>query len=107
MLAPAPLALEKTVIRAPSASILTEFEQRRARRIGQFMTESEIRKLDFVETSDLLRTFQAVAVASAGVLNTRGFGGRQCPLSAVHRRRTDCAAQSECGPAATEPTRRN
>jgi len=79
MLAAAPLALEKTLIRAPTASILTEFEQRRARRIGQFMTESEIRKLNFVETSDLLRTFQAVAVASAGVLNTRGFGGRQCP----------------------------
>jgi hypothetical protein len=80
MLRPTPLSLDRVRINAASeAPSLTEFEQRRARGVGQFMTESEIHKLNFVGTSDLLRTFQSVAVGTTVVVNTRGFGFHGCP----------------------------
>jgi len=80
MLRPMPLSLDKVRINAASeAPSVTEFEQRRALGVGQFMTESEIHKLNFVGTSDLLRTFQSVVVGTHAVLNTRGFGFHACP----------------------------
>jgi hypothetical protein len=80
MLRPTALSLDKILVNAASGSpVLSEFEDRRARGVGQFMTESEIYKLNFVGTSDLLRTFQGVAVGTKVVLNTRGFGLRGCP----------------------------
>lgn len=58
---------------------LQEFEERRSRGVGQFMTESEIRKLNFTATSALLETFRSVEVTSTDLLNRRGFGLRPCP----------------------------
>src|SRR5204863_6009369 len=80
MLRATAISLDKILVNAASASpVLAEFEQRRALGAGQFMTESEIWKLNFVGTSGLLRTFLGVAVGNKVVLNTRGFGLRQCP----------------------------
>jgi len=58
---------------------LVDFESRRSRGVGQFMTSEEIARLGMVLTSDVLRTLQSVTVARASVLNSRGFGVRQCP----------------------------
>lgn len=80
MLRPMTVSLDKMIVNAASASpVLAEFEERRARRVGQFMTEADIQKLNFVGTTDLLRTFTGVAIGKSAVLNTRGFGLRQCP----------------------------
>lgn len=80
MLRPMTVSLDKMVVQAAAASpVLAEFEERRARGIGQFMTEADIQKLNFVGTSDLLRTFTGVAIGKSAVLNTRGFGLRRCP----------------------------
>jgi hypothetical protein len=80
MLRPTAVSLDKILVNAASASpVLSEFENRRARGVGQFMTESEIYKLNFVGTSGLLRTFLGTAVTDRAVLNTRGFGLRKCP----------------------------
>jgi hypothetical protein len=81
ILVAAPVSLETVSVntsRITSGS--TEFEYRRAAGFGQFMTESEIKKLNLPETSDLLRTFLSVAVGPAGVTNTRGFADRRCPM---------------------------
>lgn len=81
LLRPIPTELEALKVRATSvAPSLVEFEERRARGVGQFMTESDINKLNFTQTSGLFRTFQSTAVAKGAVLNMRGFGVRQCPF---------------------------
>ena len=66
-----------TEVSAPER--LREFESRRALGVGQFMTSEQIRHVSAMSTSDVLRTFQSVAVQQSSVLNTRGFGTRQCP----------------------------
>jgi hypothetical protein len=72
--------LEKVVIdETVSIPSLAEFEERRSRGVGQFMTEAEIRRLNFVALSDVLATFESVAVGPGIALNRRGFGVRSCP----------------------------
>jgi hypothetical protein len=44
------------------------------------MTEADIQRLNFAQTSSLFTTFQSAAVAKGVVLNKRGFGVRQCPF---------------------------
>jgi hypothetical protein len=61
---------------APS---LAEFQERLARGVGQYMTEADIRRLNFVTLSGFLATFQSVAVGKMAY-NTRGFGFRACPF---------------------------
>jgi hypothetical protein len=73
--------LEAVKVRATTvASALSEFETRRATGVGQFMTEADIHRLNFVETTGLLRTFMSTSVRGAGVVNTRGFGLKECPM---------------------------
>ena len=73
------VTLEKVVVHA-TAEPLAEFESRRALGFGQFMTEAEIEKLNFVGTSDLLRTFHSVVVTTTGVLNNRLMPTLKCPM---------------------------
>src|SRR5262249_22730991 len=61
---------------APS---LAEFQERLARGVGQYMTDADIRRLNFVSLSGLLATFQSVA-AGHMAFNMRGFGLRSCPF---------------------------
>jgi hypothetical protein len=73
--------LDAMKVKATSvASALSEFEARRATGVGQFMTEANIQRLNFVETTGLLRTFLSTSVRTADVMNTRGFGLRECPM---------------------------
>lgn len=80
LLRPIPTELDAVRIRAASvAPSLAEFEERRARGVGQFMTEADIRRLNFATTSGLFQTFMSTAVTSTSILNTRGFATRPCP----------------------------
>jgi hypothetical protein len=73
--------LEAMRVRAKSvASALSEFETRRASGVGQFMTEADIHRLNFVETTGLLRTFTSTSVMTSAVLNMRGYGLKDCPM---------------------------
>jgi len=73
--------LDAVKVRATSvASALSEFETRRARGVGQFMTETDIHRLNFTETTGLLRTFTSTNVKRTAVLNMRGFGLKDCPM---------------------------
>lgn len=79
MLIPSPLSLDTTVIQAHGVAVgLAEFDSRRKTGFGQFMTEIEIKKLHFVTTSDLLRSFASVAVSRRGVANLRGGSLGSC-----------------------------
>jgi hypothetical protein len=79
-LTPSPVTLEKVSVDASSvAPSLQDFESRRRLGRGQFLTESQIRALNFPGTIDLLRTFQSLAISKNGILNTRGFGYQACP----------------------------
>jgi hypothetical protein len=61
---------------------LREFDQRRSMGLGQFMTASEIRRLNFPGTSDLLRAFRSVTIAGADgfAVNARDAPVRTCPF---------------------------
>lgn len=73
--------LQKVVVNAAAASgALGEFESRRALGMGQFMTQSQIERLNMVGTSDLLRTFHSVAVFPKFVLNSRLMPTLKCPM---------------------------
>jgi hypothetical protein len=50
---------------------LSEFEQHRKLGQGQFMTRAQIEKLNFVDATNLLRSFQSVSVTGRGALNRR------------------------------------
>ena len=78
-LVPLEVKLEKVLVRAVTGP-LAEFESRRALGFGQFMTETEIEKLNFVGTSDLLQTFHSVEVKGYGVLNKRLMPALKCPM---------------------------
>jgi len=80
-LVPANASLKQVVVHGMAAvPRLMEFEQRRALGRGQFMTETDIRKLNFAGTSDLLRTFRSVVVGRTAVLNSRDLPIRNCPM---------------------------
>jgi len=73
--------LDAVKVRAKGrASALAEFETRRATGIGQFMTEADIHRLNFVETTGLLRTFLSMSVGTSTVKNIRTFGLKECPM---------------------------
>jgi hypothetical protein len=75
--------LEPVVVAENRASTrMAEFEQRRKLGEGQFMTQAEIEKLNFVGPSDLLRTFMSVAVAGVDgiVVNRRALPIKTCPF---------------------------
>jgi hypothetical protein len=63
-----------------SSPKLRDFEVRRNLGFGQYLTTSEIDRLSFASTTDLLETFHSVTVGSKEVLNIRGFGFQTCPL---------------------------
>jgi hypothetical protein len=48
-----------------------EFEQRRRSGEGQFLTQAQIERLNFVDLETLMRTFKAVAIGSDGPVNLR------------------------------------
>lgn len=80
-LAPVDVVLDTvTVLAERPSERLRDFEWRRRVGLGQFMTGLEVRKYAFSSTMDLLRVFQSVSTSSSGVYNTRGYGGRRCPL---------------------------
>ena len=60
-------------------AVPSEFEVRRAAAFGEFLGDSEIKKLNLSETRDLLRAFHSVAVSQNRVLNTRTFAAESCP----------------------------
>jgi hypothetical protein len=68
-----------TISEMNNAPSLVEFQERMARGVGQYMTDADIRRLNFVSLSGLLATFQSVAVGSMAY-NRRGFGLRNCPF---------------------------
>jgi hypothetical protein len=79
-LRPVSRELETVMISETSlAPSLAEFQERLARGVGQYMTEADIRRLNFVTLSGFLATFQSVAVGKLAY-NKRGFGFRNCPF---------------------------
>lgn len=80
-LVPQSVTLDKVVVSvAAAAGPLAEFESRRALGMGQFMTQSQIEKLNMVGTSDLLRTFHSVSVTPKAVLASRLLPAMGCPM---------------------------
>ena len=81
-LKPAAVTLDtiRTMVRAISPR-LSEFEERRMRGIGQFMTQFEIDRRNSVSVVDLLRSFMSVSIADDGVArNYRAGIARACPF---------------------------
>jgi hypothetical protein len=59
---------------------LSEFEMRRKTGDGQFMTQTEIEKLNLQDASDLLRHFMAVQITTAGItVSRRAMPAKSCP----------------------------
>lgn len=53
------------------SSIERDFDDRRRLGEGQFLTQQQIEKLNFVDLSDVFRVFRAVAIGSNGPINLR------------------------------------
>ncbi len=74
------VSLDTVTVLAPhQPSPLDEFEQRRKFGQGQFMTQTDIERLNIVALSGVLRTFQSVSVTGS-VLNRRSLPTLSCPF---------------------------
>lgn len=79
-LEPTVAELEAVEVRSTTIDAgLAEFERLRALGYGQYLTSSDIGKLNFASPAGVLSTFHSVSVQKAGVLNARSFP-RRCPL---------------------------